>query len=283
MITVFTPTYNRKSLLPKLYDSLKRQTYGDFEWLIVDDGSTDGTHDLVDEWGENSTFPIRYSYQTNGGKHRAINNGAKMAKGEWFFIVDSDDTLPPDSLSIADKWIKTIEDDDSFAGICGMRRISGVSPLVNFETLDISPLGIKDIIRADKAEIIKTEVLKNYPFPDIQGEYFCAESLILNRIGIKYKFRYFNEVIYDCKYLEGGLSFNSSRIRKDSPTYATLVYKEEIMYTSLLMEKIRASINFWRFIWFSKRKDRFDGLPIFAYPFMLFGLLYSLIDTFRCR
>lgn len=283
MITVFTPTFNRAYILPKLYESLKSQIYKDFEWLIVDDGSTDGTHDLVDEWMENSPFPIRYSYQTNGGKHRAINNGVKLAKGEWFFIVDSDDTLPPDSLMIANKWIKSIQGDASFAGVCGMRRISGVSPRVNFESLDISPLGIKDIIRADKAEIIKTEVLKNYPFPDIPDEKFCAESLIWNRIGIKYRFRYFNEVIYDCKYLEGGLSFNSIRIRKNSPTYATLLYYEEMLNVPSISRQIRSAINYWRYVWFSNGEQRLSNVPFWAYPFIIIGLMLCMLDGIRIR
>ena len=98
MITVFTPTYNRAYCLGNLFNSLCSQTYTDFEWLIVDDGSTDNTKSLVEGFCCNSNINIRYVYQKNGGKHRAINRGVAEARGELFFIVDSDDTLPGDSL-----------------------------------------------------------------------------------------------------------------------------------------------------------------------------------------
>ena len=94
MITVFTPTYNRAYSLPRLYESLQKQTFKDFEWLIVDDGSTDNTVDMVTGWSKEGKLTIRYIQMTNGGKHRAINKGVALAKGKLFFIVDSDDWLP---------------------------------------------------------------------------------------------------------------------------------------------------------------------------------------------
>ena len=95
LITVFTPTYNRAKLLPRLYKSLQEQTNKDFEWVIVDDGSTDNTKEVIDNiiTQQENDFPIRYFYKENGGKHTAINQGAKEAKGELFFIADSDDVL----------------------------------------------------------------------------------------------------------------------------------------------------------------------------------------------
>ncbi len=121
MITVFTPTYNRAHLLPRLYESLKTQTFKDFEWIIVDDGSTDDTEEVV-----KSFFPPLgrmeggFIHQPNGGKHRAINRGAQEAQGELFFIADSDDYLPDDSLAkVAEKY-KKIKGDNSIGGICGL-------------------------------------------------------------------------------------------------------------------------------------------------------------------
>lgn len=83
IITVFTPTYNRAHLLPRLYESLVKQTYRDFEWIIVDDGSSDNTAEVVNDWS--ADFPIRFFIKENGGKHTAINLGTKLAKGELFF------------------------------------------------------------------------------------------------------------------------------------------------------------------------------------------------------
>ncbi|MBQ7403876.1 MAG: glycosyltransferase family 2 protein [Lentisphaeria bacterium] len=101
--TIFTPSYNRAHTLPRLFDSLKKQTFQDFEWLIVDDGSTDETQKIIEEIQRSEkTFPIIYLKTENGGKHRAINLGLKHAKGTLFFIVDSDDYLPENSL---EPWI----------------------------------------------------------------------------------------------------------------------------------------------------------------------------------
>lgn len=281
MITIFTPTYNRAYLLPKLYESLKRQTFRDFEWLIVDDGSTDDTRQVVAQWIEEKPFDIRYVYQENGGKHRAINKGVQLAKGEWFFIVDSDDYLPDDSLEIANKWIESIKIDDSFAGVCGIKKdVDGKLPSkFPFEVLDLSPLRISVFFKGDKAEIVKTAILRNYPFPDIPGEKFCAEGLIWDRIGVQYKLRYFNEVIYCYEYLDDGLSKHSVKNRRQSPTYATLVYKEQIRYNPSWNEKIRAAINYWRFVWFSKMEYKFSDIPCFAYFLLPVGLLFCIRDN----
>lgn len=278
-ITIFTPTYNRAFLLPKLYESLKSQTFKDFEWLIVDDGSTDGTRDLIDGWIKESLLDIRYYYQENGGKHRAINKGVPLAKGEWFFIVDSDDYLPDSSLEIANKWLKTVEDDDSFAGVSGMRRINGNEPKVNFEVIDQSPIRINEYIRVDKAEIFKTAILKEYPFPDIPGEKFCAEGLIWSRIGLRYKLRYFNEVIYFCEYLDEGLTKSSLINRRKNPTYASIIYREQMRDMPALKEKIRAAINYWRFVWFSQEKHKYINVPCFAYLFLPVGILFCIRDN----
>ena len=122
MITIFTPTYNRGNLLSRLYQSLCKQTYKEFEWVIVDDGSTDNTAsivELIQKKHSRSDFPIHYYKKENGGKHTAINIGVKKAQGELFFIADSDDILPPNALQIiADVWGQT-KNDNSIGGICG--------------------------------------------------------------------------------------------------------------------------------------------------------------------
>lgn len=98
MVTVFTPTYNRAYILNNLYQSLCRQSYGDFEWLIVDDGSTDNTEGLIASWLDESKISLCYIKQPNGGKHRAINRGIQEANGNLFFIVDSDDYLADNAI-----------------------------------------------------------------------------------------------------------------------------------------------------------------------------------------
>lgn len=285
MITVFTPTYNRAYLLPRLYESLKSQTFKDFEWLIVDDGSTDGTRDLIAGWINERLFNIRYYYQENGGKHRTINMGTQLAKGEWFFIVDSDDILPDNSLEIVKKWIDTVRDDETFAGVCGVKRdITGQTPFgFSFDVLDLTPFEIGEITREDKAEVVKTQILRNYPFPDIEGEKFCAEGLVWNRIGRKYKLRYFNEVIYNYEYLNDGLTLNSMINRRKSPTYATMVYREQLPYLCSMKKKLKVSCNYWRFWGFAKKVNWREKLPTYTYLLLPFGLLMMIFDSIKIR
>ena len=117
-ITVFTPTYNRAYILENLYRSLQRQSFTDFEWLVVDDGSSDGTKALLERWQkEDNPFPIRYCYKENGGKCRAINYGLKLAQGELFFTVDSDDYLTDDALEKVALWESALPKDQKFCGI----------------------------------------------------------------------------------------------------------------------------------------------------------------------
>ena len=120
MITVFTPCYNRAYALQRLFESLQAQGSSDFEWLIVDDGSTDRTDELCRGFARDANFPVRYMRQENSGKHVAINRGAVEARGEWFFIVDSDDFLPPDSIETNERYLAQIETDPGFAGVSGV-------------------------------------------------------------------------------------------------------------------------------------------------------------------
>ena len=103
-ITVFTPAYNRGYIIEKLYRSLQNQTFRNFEWLIIDDGSSDNTSEKIQSFiQDNNDFPIIFEKVENGGKHRAINLGVQKARGELFFIVDSDDYLTNTSLEIVDQ------------------------------------------------------------------------------------------------------------------------------------------------------------------------------------
>lgn len=98
IVTILTPSYNRAHTLNRLYESLEKQSKKDFEWLIVDDGSTDGTRDLVDKIKKDATITIKYIYKNNGGKHTAINEGVKIIETPLTFIVDSDDYLTEDAI-----------------------------------------------------------------------------------------------------------------------------------------------------------------------------------------
>lgn len=252
-ITVFTPTFNRAYILKDLYDSLCEQTFKNFEWLIVDDGSTDGTQVLIQSFIEENKISIKYKKQINAGKHIAINTGAMLAQGSLFFIVDSDDSLKINALEILYNTYKPIKFDPLFCGVSGVRcspsdvKIGGE---VSWQTLDCTSdeLRYKYNVKGDMAEAWKTEILKKYPFPKIDGEIFCSEVLIWSRLALKYKLRYVSDKIYICDYLADGLSVNTVSHRAHSPLYALHVYSEMAKKTDIPFSiKARALINGWRF------------------------------------
>lgn len=234
-ITVFTPTFNRGYILDKLYESLRNQIFKNFEWLIVDDGSTDNTEELIKSFqANNNFFPIRYIRTQNGGKHRAINKGVGIADGDLFFIVDSDDFLPVDSLET----IATIEsaimpeEKQLFAGVCGIKCYpSGntVGTAFGDEYVDSTTIEMrKRGVFGDKAEVYYTKVLRDFPFPEFNDEKFCTESIVWDRIShAGYKLRYFNHRIYICDYLDDGLTRQGYALYADNPIQWGLSIKQD--------------------------------------------------------
>ena len=253
MITILTPTFNRAHLLPRLFESLTHQTDFDFEWLVIDDGSTDGTSDLfAGKTFLSAPFPIRYYRQENGGKHRALNTGVKQAKGDFIFIADSDDWLLPQSVAIVGQHTSAIADDNIFAGVAGLdvfddERIVGTGlpqDIIDCNAMDIR---YRYHVDGDLKEVFKTTVLQEFPFPEIQDEKFCPEQLVWFRIAQKYKLRYFNTPIYVAEYQPNGITASIIRVRMLAPQATCMMYAEMLAYKIPFKEKIKAAINFWRF------------------------------------
>ena len=212
--TILTPTYNRAYTLKRLYESLKRQTFQDFEWLVIDDGSIDNTKTLIESFiSEKPFFEIVYKYKENGGKHRAINYGVSFARGEMTFLLDSDDWLTDDSLLITDQVEKSIsqEDKEKIIGVSGLKVFENNKNIGNTFTGEyIDTIYMKKGkfgISGDKGEVFYTELLKKYPFPEFDGEKFATERLVWNKMSFDgYKIRYFNKPVQYCEYLPDGLT-----------------------------------------------------------------------------
>lgn len=278
LITVFTSTYNRARLLHRLYNSLKQQSFKDFEWLIVDDGSLDNTKEIINTFIAEGILDIKYVYQENGGKHRAINRGSQMARGELFFIVDSDDYLVVDSLSTIKEYYCQIRYDNKFAGVCGLKCYDDGIPTGGFmsqEFMDRNPLNRE--YKGDMAEIIRTDIIRRFQFPDFPGEKFCPEALLWYRISKDYILRYFNKNIYICEYLEDGLSNAIVRIRMQSPKYASLASQVCLSMDIPIKKKIKESINFWRFYLHIKDKQ-FPKIPFYSWFLLPLGFFMLIKD-----
>ena len=230
--TIFTSTYNRAYILQQLYDSLCRQTYDDFEWIIIDDGSTDNTFYLINKWLNANKIAIRYLKKINGGKHRAINLGTDIAFGEFFFIVDSDDYLVDNALEIIKHYslqINSIE----YAGVSGLKIFSTGEPIGNYlanEYIDATNLERKKYnLLGDKAEVYYTKILKRNKFPEIENENFIHESIVYNKIASEgYKIRWFNKPLVICEYISDGLTKNADIINRKNPKGYLLALESDL-------------------------------------------------------
>lgn len=237
-LTILTPTFNRADKLHKLYESLQRQTSCDFEWLIVDDGSTDNTAKIVEGWIQDSSLTIRYEYKRNGGKHTALNLGIRMITSELTFIVDSDDWLTDNAvdtvLFFADKYA-TRKAKDKLCGFSFLRVYSngevntGEFPVD--EAVDTyRQQRINNNLLGDKAEVFYTEILKEFPFMVYRGEKFMPEDAVWLKMSGPYNMVHINRKIYFCDYLEGGLTKTGRKMKVFSPygmMYRSKVYLED--------------------------------------------------------
>lgn len=220
MLSIITPTYNRGNLLGKCYESLLRQTDPDFEWIIVDDGSTDDTAEVVSGF-VSENFRITYIQKENGGKHTALNAAHPYIHGEYVLILDSDDHLTDNAVSqIRGSW--NVWEDNLDVGIITL--LKGYS--VDDPTCTSPTPGVPvDILRhhrrivhsSDCCEVIRTELFKQYPFPVFEGERFLSEGVLWNRVAMTHQCVYINEVIYICEYLEGGLTKSGKAMRIRNP------------------------------------------------------------------
>ena len=201
--TVFTPTYNRAHLLSRVYNSLRQQTFRDFEWLIVDDGSDD-TRTVVETWQREADFPIRYIYQKQqerGYKKKAFNRGVKEAKGELFLPWDSDDEAVPHALETFHRHWMTIPDDlrSKFVGVCGLcvdEKGRIVGDCFPSDVFDSDSLEVRHRYHVDgeKWGFSRTDVLREFPFPeDVSGS--VPEGIVWSAISKSFKTRFINEAL----------------------------------------------------------------------------------------
>ncbi len=221
-ITVFTPTYNRAYIIGNLYESLKRQSFTDFEWLVVDDGSSDNTKELFDKWiQEDNPFEIRYVYKVNGGKHSAINKGLELANGELFFTVDSDDYLTYDAIEKINGWEKNLPKDKKYCGLAGNLGTSeNETPnnLFDADYFDGTSLNRYGIADGERAMVFYTEVHRKYLYPVFENEKFMTEAVTWNRMANDgYYIRFFNDIIWIYEYMSDGLTKAGKSVFVNNP------------------------------------------------------------------
>lgn len=286
IFTVFTPVFNRRHTIHRVYESLLSQSLKDFEWLIVDDGSTDNLEEIVNTWVSDKKLEIIYFKQPNMGKHVAINNAVKLANGRFFLIFDSDDRCKKEALEIFKKEFDSIPAPE-------VKKFAGIVALAEFPNGQIigkkfpkQPLegGIYQVfskyrITGDKWNCIRTDIMQEHPFPVYENEKFISEGLIWNRISDKYIFKFINKSLLIQEYLNDGLSKNLLKHKLRSPQGTLLYYEEALVRYTSISSKTRALINLYRYkIHFQKEKKTIHLHELIAY---LFGFALYLSDNYR--
>lgn len=294
LITIFTATYNRAKTLPRLAQSIRAQTFDDFEWIVVDDGSTDGTPELLSRWQEEGYLPIRVVRTRNGGKQQAINRGLELARGAFFFIVDSDDMLPERALEMVAKYSADAAVDPKCCGIMGLKcdfagGVLGEKLPEKLVCANSLYLTYYHNILGDKAEVFKTAVLRQFPFPEIAGEKFITECLVWYRIArAGYYLRLNNECLYLAEYQPDGLSARSVEIRAKNYKGTLLFYRELIEGRLPPFAALKEAANYDRFAILSgnmpdalrELSGRAIWLALMAFPL---GWFVSMLDRRRLR
>jgi glycosyltransferase involved in cell wall biosynthesis len=228
LFTVFTPTFNRKELLPRVYNSLKKQTYRNFEWVVIDDGSTDGTDELIKQWQKEADFEIIYQWQPNQGKHFAYNAVAKIARGELFTSIDSDDEVTPNNLERLKFYWDNFTDEEkrtvggiSFPCLDQHGKLVGNKFPNDYEISDLMEMYLIKKVEGEKGGMLQTKAFKMYPFPEHIKNVVVPEGSFMYKFARDWKMCFINEPMR-IFWIEGrtdSLSLFSTNIKNYAGTH----------------------------------------------------------------
>ncbi|WP_111709651.1 glycosyltransferase family 2 protein [Lutibacter citreus] len=288
-ITVFTPTYNRAFCLGQLYDSLLRQATRDFCWLIIDDGSTDTTKELVASWIAQNEIEITYIYQSNLGMHGAYNTAYATINTELNVCIDSDDYLTDNAIEkIVGFW--ELYGNDKYAGIVGLDvlndgAILGKRMPVGLKNASLEDLYYKYHITGDKKLVFRTEIVKKYPkYPIFEGESFVPLGSLYLQIDKEYTLLCLNEALCVVEYLEDGSTRNIFRQYMKHPKGFRYSRVIELKYSKYFKVRFKALIHYISSSIIIKEYNFFKNnnflLTMLALPF---GVLLNYYIRYRNR
>ena len=288
LLTVFTPTYNRAYTLPKLYESLTRQTVRDFEWLIIDDGSTDNTAELVKRWALDEMVNIRYIRKENGGKPSAHNLGVKEARGELFICVDSDDYLSDSAVEvIRDAWAVKCEEN---VGVVAYKVLDNGKSVTDIKSKEVGAFTLKEGydsfgLAGDTALVFDTEAVRKFEFPTFEGEKFVPEGYLYDKIDTLGKLLVVREPIYICKYLDDGYTANMKRILYKNPQGYFAYIENRLRIDKTAKHKFFDSVRYMAMAIAHKRSRKIRGAVYPGYALMAYlpGLMLYLRDFKRFK
>lgn len=291
-ITVFTPTYNRAYCLERAYQSLLCQTCKDFEWLVVDDGSTDSTRELVEKWQRVGSVPIRYVYKENGGMHTAHNTALRNISTELCMCLDSDDMLTDDCIEVVLRfWNEHREQQEKVAGIIALDGyirggLIGSEFPRGVSIAHVRWLLEKKGVKGDKKFVFRTAVAQEAPeYPEFPDEKYGSMGYKDQFIDAKWPWLLYNRIIYLVEYLPDGSSLNMYRQYVKNLKGWDIARRSSMILSWTLRRKFIECIHYvsnsiflkkWSFILDSPRK----GLTLLAVPL---GILLNMWIRFKTR
>ena len=258
-LSILTATYNRSNYLPKLYESIKENLKYNItpEWIIVDDGSTDDTKNILQGFIDENKVIIKYLYQKNNGKMSAINEAVKMATGDLIVDCDSDDCFTNNSFEIIEKNVKKLLQNKELYGLVFLKseengKISGKEFSQKEHITSMFDLYFKEDIGGEKIIVYNSKIRKQYSHQLEQDEKFITEARMYHKMDEKYKLFAINEVIEQGSYIEDGYTKNINKTFKESP-YGYYMYFKELLQKDM------------RGVMFSKRLYAIKHYILFSY------------------
>lgn len=284
VLTVFTPAYNRAHLLPRCYESLKRQTSKAFKWLIIDDGSTDQTRELVSGWLKAETdFEILYEYKENGGMHTAHNRAYELIDTELNVCIDSDDFLTDDAVEKITSFWKE-KGSGRYAGIIALDADLNGNVIGKPLDEDRESTTLNGYYRrggaGDKKLIYRTDVITSYPpYPVFQGEKYVSLGYKYLLCDQDYELLILNEAVCLVEYQQDGSSLNMMRQYMKNPNGFAFIRKVDMKYDQGIKRLFMTCVHYVsssmlsgnrKFLAESPKK----GITFLAIPFGLILTLY---------
>lgn len=249
LLTIFTPAYNRVHTLARTYKSLCEQTCKDFEWLIIDDGSTDSTKDTVEEWIKDAIIPIRYIFQQNQGMHGAHNTAYRNIHTELNVCIDSDDAMPHDAVEkILAFWDEHKGERENYAGIVGLDKDLTTGEIIG-TSFDRSYTTLQGFYerggKGDKKLVYRTDIINQYPeYPIFANEKYVGLAYKYMLIDQDYELLTLNEPLVSVEYQQDGSSVNMYRQYWRNPRGFSFFRKTEMICTHSLKRRFRVCVHY---------------------------------------
>ena len=291
-ITVFTPLYNREKTIYKVYESLCKQSCWDFEWLVINDGSSDGSGVIMENIlkDHHCPFHITYLSKENEGLMRTINKAIDLSRGILLFRLDSDDFALPEAIQTVLMNYRLIKEDDSICSITFLSekyngKINGFHPFKEVRISNFSAYRDKYKATGDRAEVMKVDVFRKFKFPEIEGEKFCPEGLIWNRIARQYDTVYIPKPIYVKGDCDDSITSNVYQYLKCNSRGTSLYYKEIALNTNFSYRyRVVNAIKYYRYAVFAGESIfgvmRFSVFLV-AFPLGMIVFIFDWIKNMR--